>query len=995
LTRARSRTRAVARGIAVSAVPIVLISALANAAMADDPSSRGGTTAAQVAAPSAGYTDGNYIVVTRDRGATRQPGLRAAGNKFDARTAKVRTFRQQQAAKHGRIAAAVGASVRRHYSLSFSGFAAQLTGDQATKLAASKNVLLVQKDEARKLDTWNTPAMLGLAGQNGLWSKLGGPNNAGDGVVVGIIDSGAWPESKSFAGAPLTSRPQGKWGLRSVNGVTVMKKADGGVFSAPCQTSHTENGKPTPAQEWTAASCNSKLVSARYYPDTFLRQVPPDKRSPTERISARDGGGHGSHTASTAVGNNGVDATVEGRNFGKISGMAPGAKLAVYKVCFDDLDPNTGGCYNSSTLAAIEDAINDGVDVLNFSISGAVDTVVDAVEVAFEGAAEAGIFVAASAGNSGPGASTVAHNSPWLTTVANATHYAFENTVVLGDGTKLKGASVASTAVPSTPLVDARDSGVAGSDPEEAARCFADTLDPAKITGKIVVCTRGVNDRVAKSAEVKRAGGVAVVLVNPTLGSLDADFHSVPTVHLPDTDAAKVFAYAKTAGATASIALGDTTGGAATPVPQIAGSSSRGPALANGSDLLKPDIAAPGTSVLAAVAPDSNHNRDYDLYSGTSMSSPHIAGLAGLILGVNPGWQPSWVKSAMMTTAFDLRSADGTKDTNPFNGGAGFVNPKKFLKPGLVVANGAEDWRGFLAGQGLETGVAPIAAKDFNSPSIADSQVVYRTTLKRTFTGLQKGTWRVNVSVPGFSDKHYSTVKIKRAGDTDEVAVTFTRTNAPLDQWRTGFMTLTGPTTVRLPIAIKAVAVSAPVAVQAASSAGGATINIRSGFTGDLKTTGEGLAEGAVHAENIGPDERKSFEVQVPAGATFARFDLNAGPTDVDLDLFLEKDGQEVASSATGAADERIDLPAPEAGTYTVVVHGYDIGALPTAPFTLSNFVLDPASAKGDFTVPASTPVTQGSSAQIRTTWTGLDATKRYLGRVVFDGGKSTFVEVN
>ncbi len=142
-----------------------------------------------------------------------------------------------------------------------------------------------------------------------------------------------------------------------------MKKADGSFFRGECETS----------PEFTAANCNEKLIGARSYPEAFVATVPGPERDPNESLSPRDGDGHGSHTASTAAGNFGVPASVEGRSFGKISGMAPAAKIAAYKVCFNDTDPDTGGCYTSSTLDAVDDAITDGVDVINYSISGATE----------------------------------------------------------------------------------------------------------------------------------------------------------------------------------------------------------------------------------------------------------------------------------------------------------------------------------------------------------------------------------------------------------------------------------------------------------------------------------------------------------------------------------------------------------------------------------------------------------------------------------------------
>lgn len=932
-----------------------------------------GTTAKAIAA----FKDGNYVVVTRDRGATTNPATRAAAGKhFDAKRSSVTTYRAQLKAKQDRVASSVGAKANRHFSLALSGFSAKLTKAQATKLAGDKDVLLVQRDEARQLDTWQTPSFLGLeGGKNSVWNKLGGYQNAGDGVVVGVIDTGAWPESASFAGAPITSTPQGKWGLKRANGVNVMKKADGGIFTGVCQT----------GQEWTLADCNSKIIAARYYADTYLANVPEAARPATEYISPRDGDGHGSHTGSTAVGNHGVEMSVEGVDFGKGSGMAPGAKLSVYKTCFDDGNPDTGDCYSSGSVAAIDDSIEDGVDVLNYSISGAQNTVIDSVEIAFEGAAEAGILVAASAGNSGPAASTVAHNSPWLMTVASSTHVNFENTVVLGNYQKIKGASISPTGVPSSPLVNSTDVAAAGVATAEATLCAPDSLDAAKVTGKIVACTRGTYDRVAKSAEVKRAGGIGMILVNVVPGSLDADFHAVPTVHIGDADAAAVLAYASTPGATASIALGDITGGPVTPLPQISAFSSRGPALANGSDLLKPDISAPGSSVLAAVAPPSNSGRDFDLYSGTSMAAPHIAGLAALYFGVHPTWSPMAVKSAMMTTAFDNKTATGAKERDHFAEGAGFVDPKRFLNPGLVIDSGAADFRGFITGQGLDTGVPAISATDFNGPSIASSNITGSITVKRTFTAVQKGTWQVKSAVPGFKvTAKPATVKFTKVGQTKTVTMTFTRTRAAVDQWTQGNVFLVGPKFVRVPVALKPVALAAPAEVTGSGAAGSVGYTVTGGEAGKVAMSPTGLAESSTTSGSLATGGQKQVAFTVAAGTSLTRVDLDVTPDASDFDLFLYKSVGGaltlVGQSATGSGDERIDLLGLAAGQYVALVDGYE-SAGATTDYRLDVFNVNPATDKGGFTVkPNPVTLAQGTSATVTAKWSGLDASKRYLG---------------
>jgi subtilisin family serine protease len=854
------------------------------------------------------------------------------------------------------------------------------------------------------MDTWNTAHFLGLEGERGSgtggeWQQQGGVSKAGAGTVVGVLDSGIWPESRSFSGTKLDRNPTGPFDIYRQGNNIFMQKADGGIFRGFCQ----------PGEKWVANDCNSKIVSARYYPDAFLDSLKPQERDPHEVLSTRDGNGHGSHTASTAAGNFGVPASVEGRSFGKISGMAPAAKIAAYKVCFSDLDPDTGDCYTSSTLSAIDDAIADGVDVINYSISGATNTVVDAVEYGFLGAAAAGVFVATSAGNSGPGASTVAHNSPWLTTTAASTHNNFENTVVLGDGKKYKGASISSTAVSSVPLVNSSAAGVSGADATAVSLCGPNTLDPAKASGKMVVCVRGTYDRVAKSAEVQRAGGVAMVLANPTAGqSLDADFHSVPTVHVDKAAGDAVIDYAKTAGATAAIELGDTTGGSPTTLPQIGGFSSRGPAIANDSDVIKPDISAPGVSVLAAVAPPTNHGRDFDLYSGTSMASPHIAGLAAFMLGVHPNWSPMTVKSAMMTSAYDLKKEDGSPNQNPFDEGAGHVDPTKFFNPGLVVTSGVNDWLSFFEGQGFDFGpsVSPMAASDLNTPSIASGQVTASTTIARTFTGLQPGTWNVSANVPGFdvtSDK--SQVVIGKAGDSVKVAFTFTRSTAPLAQFSTGFVTLDGAgvPTVRLPVALRPVSVKAPATVRGTGATGSTDVPITAGFTGAQEVKPTGLAKGFTNSTTIAPGATADRTVTIAEGTKVARFDLDATNNAADLDLYvyrLNDAGTPVAEagrSATGSADEQVTLTNPTKGKYLVHIDGF--AAAPgesSIAYDYADFLVTSTGGLGGLTAtPNPVPVTQGQPTTFSAGWNGL-ASGRYLGMFDYDGALApTFLYVD
>ena len=240
----------------------------------------------------------------------------------------------------------------------------------------------------------------------------------------------------------------------------------------------------------------------------------------------------------------------------------------------------------------------------------------------------------------------------------------------------------------------------------------------------MVVCDRGINARVDKSLAVAMAGGQAMVLANVVAGTLDPDFHSVPTIHVDPTDGAAIKAYAAGANPTGRLAAA-----VITPTgnpPAIASFSSRGPVLAAGGDLLKPDVSAPGVDVIAAVAPPGNGGALFAFYQGTSMASPHVAGLAALFKQLHPDWSPMMIKSALMTTATQMA---GAANQLPFNAGSGLVNPTAAMNPGLVFDSTPAEWLAFVCGTGeipaancTAAGVTPINPTDLNMASIAVSR---------------------------------------------------------------------------------------------------------------------------------------------------------------------------------------------------------------------------------------------------------------------------------
>ncbi len=970
-----------------------------------------GGTGAAVAAPSnsvipgltqpvTNFTAGRYIVTLADDAvATYDGGVNGfqatapdPGEKLKPRDRAAKQYADYLAQQQKEVAASVDASVDYSYTLAINGFSADLSASQAARLSADKKVASITPDELLKTTATPSTDFLGLSGPDGVWESVGGPEEAGEGVVVGVLDTGIAPENPSFAAEPLGTYPGEEPYL---DGDTItFKKADGSTFTGVCQT----------GEQFTADDCNTKVIGARYYLEGFGEEN-IGGADIGEYVSPRDGDGHGSHTASTAAGNHDVATTVGGVDFGPISGVAPGAKISAYKVCWTAADPDNDGCANSDILAAINQAVEDSVDVINFSIGGSpAETTVSPTDQAFLGAAAAGIFVSASAGNAGPGASTLDNASPWITTVAASTIPSYEATATLGNGEAFAGASITVDRDPdaeplSGELVRGDLVAIEGHDPADALLCGPESLDPAEVEGKIVFCERGVYDRVAKSAEVARAGGIGMLLVNRNPGSVDTDLHSVPTIHLDARYWEETYAYAGTEDATVTFTPENTTD-VVTQVPQVAGFSSRGPVLADGSDILKPDITAPGVSILAAGANAAGEPGTWEFLSGTSMAAPHVAGLAALYLGERPNASPSEIKSALMTTAYNTLDAEGAEVTDPFAQGAGHVDPPKYFEPGLLYLNDKDDWLSYIQGIGYDIGVDPIDPSDLNLPSIAIGSLTGSQTVTRTVTSTEAGVFTAEpVTIPGIEAVVTpSTLEFSGPGEEQSYTVTFTRTDAALDEFTTGWLDwVSGDTRVHTPIAVQPVSLVAPESVEGTGVEGSVDVEVIPGSTGEIPLQLNGLVPG-LHQPNADDPadphtgageagDEFSYEVEVPEGTQFARFELEAVDDTSDLDLtvyLLDGPGGEPVSgwqSATGAADETIDILDPEAGFYRVDVSVFS----GSSAFDVTTYAVTEGQADGDFT--ATPPVisgVQGEPATYTLSWTGLTPETSYLGMVSY-----------
>ncbi|KAJ1403411.1 Peptidase S8/S53 domain [Sesbania bispinosa] len=544
-----------------------------------------------------------------------------------------------------------------------------------------------------------------------------------------------------------------------------------------------------------------KLIGARYFNKGYASVAGPLNSS---FDSPRDNEGHGSHTLSTAGGNMVPGVSVFGQGSGTAKGGSPRARVAAYKVCWPPISGDE--CFDADILAGFDMAIHDGVDVLSVSLGGSASAFFnDSVSIGSFHAAKKGIVVVCSAGNSGPADATAENLAPWYITVGASTmDREFPSYVVLGNKISLKGASLSAARLAHKfyPIIKATGAKLASATTEDAVLCQNGTLDPNKVKGKIVVCLRGVNARVDKGEQALLAGAVGMVLANDKSNGNEilADPHLLPASHINFTNGVAVFDYINSTKFPVAYITHPKTKLHTKPAPFMAAFSSKGPNTIV-PEILKPDITAPGVSVIAAYTEaegPTNQEFDkrripYNSVSGTSMSCPHISGIVGLLKTLYPSWSPAAIKSAIMTTATTLDNevepllnATDSQAT-PFSYGAGHVEPNRAMDPGLVYDTTMDDYVNLLCALGYnETQISMFTEdpyqchKNFsllnlNYPSITVPNLSGSVTVTRTLKNVgSPATYIAHVQNPnGISiSVEPNILKFKKVGEEKSFKVT-------------------------------------------------------------------------------------------------------------------------------------------------------------------------------------------------------------------------------
>lgn len=961
----------------------------------------------------------------------------SAPQAFSKGAAGVESYAQRLLQEQDKVLARVDAQKIYSYRYSLNGFAARMTPAEAHKLEHQPEVLRVWEDEVRPLGTSYSPQFLGLFDNDvGL---RGAPGLDGEGVVIAIIDSGITPEHPALADTREANRPRacrslwaentflGKWLCRRYD-----KLEDTLVFDPPVSW----NGTCQEGPRFSADSCNNKLIGARWFVDGAEAGGPIDQG---EIFSARDVDGHGTHTATTAAGNR-VRASIFGTFLGRVEGIAPRARIAAYKACWLRPGDVRASCNTSDLANAIDAAVADGVHIINYSVGSSLLTTTAPDDVALLAAAKAGVLTVVAAGNEGPNFNTIGSpaGGPWVITSAASSRDG-EHSVEALEVTappSVAGRYAVKEAGFTPPLIDEGPFEgrlvLVDDDDDEledgTAGTTFDACEPlvndSELSGNIAFIQRGGCDFDVKIAHADEAGAVAAVVFSiagdPIVMTGDADLSEIPALMIGQADG-NLLLDEIDAGLAVEVVLDKGLFLTKADTGNVMGAfSARGPGPSEG--ILKPDVTAPGINILAGFTPDAANSvsgENFAFLTGTSMSAPHVAGVAALLRQAHPDWSPAAIKSALMTTAHqDVNQQDGETAAIPFDFGSGHIDPNAANDPGLVYDATADDYDAFACGTASPAVDAPrcdaLAAADYsfeavdlNQPSISVSRLASTRTVTRRVTNLgdASGSYAPEiVAPPGISVQVTPSTLSVGPGASASYDVTFTYQDGPLDLWRFGSLTWVDQDhSVRSVLAVRPTSVNAPAEVQATGAAGTFAFPVEFGYTGSYSPGVHGLRAPLVINGFVDEDPNKTFTfrtdngvtahlIDVPADQAYLRFalfdELTDGDDDLDMYVYYCPDSvtcTKIGESGEPTSREQFNVLLPGAGRYAVLIHGFDTdnsAGGPGANYSLLGWAFGLSDDQGNMTATGPGFVNAGTTGEVQLSWSGLAADRIYLGGI-------------
>jgi len=988
----------------------------------------------QLAAPSVAEQRAN---LAKASGAPVAAGKIAS---IDRDSPSVRAYAALLDEGEARVLAKAGPGVQPIYSYRYSlnGFAARMTPAQAQHLAHLPEVQNVWEDEVRPMATNHSPQFLGLFDADRGLRSVNGLD--GDGVVIGVIDSGIAPEHPALADTRPADRPRlcrSSWGETTILGRWLCgryrKLPDVVMFDPPEDWS----GACMTGERFTVDDCNNKLIGARWFVEGARATGPIDDG---EILSARDADGHGTHTATTAAGNR-TTAAIFGTRIGDVEGIAPKARIAVYKACWLRPGELRASCNTSDLANAIDAAVADGVDIINYSVGSSLSRVTAPDDVALMNAAKAGVLAAVAAGNEGPNLGTIGSpaGGPWVVTTAASTRdgQSSVEAIEIKSPSSIAGRIAAVEARFTPPLADR--------DPIEGKLVLVDDDDttlPQNRTGttsdacQALVNAAAVDGNIALMqrtgcsfdimvANAADAGAIAAIVWNlagdPIVMHGDGSLSDIPAMMIGQADANLILAELD-AGETVNVLLNK---GLLLTTPDdgnvMAAFSARGPAPVPG--ILKPDVTAPGVNILAGFTPDAANaasGENFAYLSGTSMSTPHVAGVAALLRQAHPTWSPAALRSAIMTTARqDVKASSGSADAHAFDFGAGHIVPNLAVDPGLVYDTTPDEYDAFACGVAspavtaarcdeLEVAGYSFDAVALNQPSIALPSLASEQTVTRRVTNVddEAGVYTVEVEAPAGLEVIVTPTSLSLSpGESANFDVTIRYVSGTLDLWRFGALTWRSTDrAVRSPIAVKPTSIVAPGEITTLGGTGTFQFDVGFGYSGSYLPRVHGLALPLVITGFVDNDPTKTFSfrtsngvtrhvIDVPANQLYLRFSLFDALTDGDddLDLYVYYCGidgtscVELGASGEPTSQEQFNVVRPAAGLYAVFVHGFEtdqVAGGPGANYQLLGWAFGINDDRGNMTASGPPFVNAGTTGTVTVNWSGLLSNTIYLGGI-------------